>query len=228
MRHNQTTHRWLRGVASAAKLALSLCAVGLAAPGCADDDEPEIAPAALEGREGVAGRLDELEDRAAIGSVAACYGRGHDAIFTDLGGGQAEARAILGECFEPGVRARVFFFGAPQPTAVLEGLDGLIGFIEQFAIDSRYTSARNVPGNVEITLRPDGTATMLSSTSAPHFIAPEAGGVVPTVDVITARYVDELRRGEDGRFRTYAKDLFIDEAWRGSGQYPFAPPAGGP
>jgi SnoaL-like domain len=222
MRTNRTIERWWASARPAAGLVAALSAAWLLLAGCAADDQPGEAPSPVVQGADVERRVAELEDVEAIREAAACYGRGHDAIFFDLGGDQAEARSILGGCFEPGVTSRVYFFGAPDPAATLAGLDGLIGFIEKFALDNHYTGARNTPGNVDVTLHGDGTATMTTSGATPHFIASGAGGVEPTVDVITARYVDRLRKGEDGLWRTYEKELRIDAVWRGSGQYPLA------
>lgn len=168
-------------------------------------------------------RLQALEDRDAIREVAACYGRGHDAIFTDLGGAKTEAFDILDSCFMPDVQTEVFFFDNPVPAAQLDGLDQLVGFIEQFAIDTGYTGARNVVGDVQIELHDDGTAFMVSATATPHFIAPaDPTAVAPTVDLVTARYEDTLVQDEDGVWRTQTKVLRLDDFWRGQGSFPLA------
>lgn len=216
-----TTWRAGRGAARALLFTLWALAAPLGAAACADDDGPagEDAPATDADAER---RLAELEDREAVRDVAACYGRGHDAIFFDLRGDKREAKSILETCFEGGVRTKVYFFDAPEPAQTLEGLDGLVEFVAAFALANDYTSARNTPGNVHIDLRADGTATMTTAGATPHFIRPAGEGLEPSVDVITARYVDEVRRGDDGRWRTYAKELHIDAVWRGGGLYPLA------
>ncbi|HEU4533798.1 MAG TPA: nuclear transport factor 2 family protein [Polyangiaceae bacterium] len=230
---NDTTRRAARGTARALLFTLLALAAPLGAAACADDDGPTGGGAPTTGAEAYtdadadadadAGRrLAELEDREAIRDVAACYGRGHDAIFFDLRGDKREAKSILETCFEAGVRTKVYFFDAPEPAQTLEGLDSLVEFIAAFALANNYTSARNTPGNVHIDLRADGTATMTTAGATPHFIRPAGEGLEPSVDVITARYVDEVRRGDDGRWRTYAKELHIDAVWRGSGLYPLA------
>lgn len=170
-----------------------------------------------------ADRLQALEDRDAIREVAACYGRGHDAIFQDLGGAKTEAFDILSTCFTPDVHTDVYFFGAPEPVAQLDGLDQLVGFIEQFAIDTGYTGARNVVGDVQIELGDDDTAVMVSATATPHFIQPvDPAAIAPTLDMVTARYEDTLVRDEDGTWRTQTKVLRLDHFWRGQGSYPLA------
>ncbi|MEM9459860.1 MAG: nuclear transport factor 2 family protein [Myxococcota bacterium] len=168
-----------------------------------------------------ADRLQALEDRDAIREVAACYGRGHDVIFTDLGGPKTEAFDILSTCFTPDVHTDVYFFDDPLPVASLDGLVELVGFIEQFAIDTGYTSARNVVGDVQIELHEDDTAFMVSATATPHFIQPvDPAAVEPTVDLVTARYEDHLVRDDDGTWRTQTKVLRLDDFWRGQGSYP--------
>lgn len=243
MQSNQNI-RTIKRVAGAVGLSMALLSSVGAVSACGPGDEPGREPAAHEvsaqSLEALAGsdelsaspsalrslrnRLRALEDVEALREAAACYGRGHDAIFFDLGGPKAEAFSILESCFESDVRTTVYFFGGPQPVAELNGLSALVGFIENFAISSRYTRARNTPGNIDITLNDDGTATLLSSGATPHFIAATAGGVEPTVDVFTARYVDRLRKGRDGRWRSFAKELHIDTVWRGNGQYPLGGP----
>lgn len=207
---------------------LSLSA--LLGAGC-DVEGPDIgvrsAHAASHGS-GLSARVAALEDRQAITDVAACYGRGHDAIFDDLGGAEEQALAILSTCFTDDVHTTVYFFDEGTPVAELDGLDALVGFVAQFAIESGYTHARNNVGNVVIELDGDGLATMHSSTVTPHFIAPsEEGGVELGVDLVSARYVDQLERGSDGIWRTYEKVLILDALWRAEGLYPLGPGAQG-
>ena len=169
-------------------------------------------------------RTQELEDREAIRSAVACYGRGHDEIFRHLQGDQSPSLAILSECFTADVTSDVYFFNSPTPTTQLTTLAQLVGFIEQFAIDNSYTGARNIVGDVGIEFTGPDTARVLSATSTPHFIAPaNAPQNEPTVDVVSARYIDEMVRGSDGVWRSRHKTLILDEFWRGTGFYPFAP-----
>lgn len=174
--------------------------------------------------EDLAVRTQELEDREAIRTAVACYGRGHDEIFRHLQGNQSPSLAILRECFTDNVTSDVYFFNSPTPTAQLTTLDQLVGFIEQFAIDNSYTGARNIVGDVAIEFTGPDTARVLSATSTPHFIAPvNSPQAEPTVDVVSARYIDEMVRGSDGVWRSRHKTLILDEFWRGTGFYPFAP-----
>lgn len=164
-------------------------------------------------------RLRQIEATLAIKDTAACYGQGHDAIFQDLGGNQQQAFAILRECFADDVQSDIVFFGTT--TDRLTSLTELVQFIETFAINENYTSARNVVGDVRVEFTGPRTAVMTSATQTPHFIAGN-GTEGPTVDVVTARYVDYLER-RHGKWRIVHKTLLIDEIWRGVGSYPFAP-----
>jgi SnoaL-like domain len=218
---------------SVQRLAALACAAVLAS-GCAGEARaegesgPELSDAAVD--EELRGQLDdlaartrELEDREAIRDAAACYGQGHDEIFGHLGADQTESLAILRECHTDDLATKVFFFDESTPTDELASLEELVGFIEQFAIDTGYTGARNVVGDIRIDFTGPDTAVMTSATQTPHFIqgtADPAGA--PTLDVVSARYVDELRRGEDGVWRSHKKSLIIDQIWRGIGFYPFA------
>jgi hypothetical protein len=206
-------------------LALACAAAALAA-GCDTTD-------AVDGNAGIdrevhaqledlAVRTQTLEDRDAIRSVAECYGRGHDEIFRHLQGDQRATLAILRTCFTDDVRSDVFFFNEATPMAQLTSLDQLVAFIEEFAVNSKYTGARNVVGDIGIELTGPDTAVMVSATSTPHFIQASAPGAQPTVDVVSARYRDEVVRGSDGAWRTRKKALVIDQIWRGTGSYPFA------
>lgn len=214
-------------------LALSLTASTLAA-GCeavdaqSDADTDAATDAALAGSsvraklEDLAVRTQVLEDREAIRGVAECYGRGHDEIFRHLQGDQAPSLAILRGCFTDDVQTDVYFFDEATPTARLTSLAQLVGFIEQFAVNTGYTGARNVVGDIGITFTGEATAVMVSATATPHFIAASGPGAQPTVDLVSARYRDEVVRGADGVWRSRKKALVIDQFWRGTGSYPFA------
>lgn len=163
-------------------------------------------------------RVQRLIDINAIKDTAACYGQGHDAIFDDLGGTQRDALAILRECFAEDVRSEVVFFGVT--TDRLDNLEQLVEFIEDFAIATNYTSARNIVGDVRVRFTGPHSAIMTSATATPHFITGD-GTAAPTMDLVTARYVDRLERRR-GHWRVVQKTLIIDEIWRGVGVYPFA------
>jgi hypothetical protein len=172
--------------------------------------------------EDLAVRTQVLEDREAIRAVAECYGRGHDEIFRHLQGDQRASLAILRGCFTDDVATDVFFFTEEAPMARLASLEQLVGFIEQFAVTTKYTGARNVVGDIGITFTGPDTAVMVSATSAPHFIQAPGPGAQPTLDLVSARYRDEVVRGADGVWRTRKKALILDQFWRGTGSYPFA------
>lgn len=167
-------------------------------------------------------RLQNLEDRAAIRSVVDCYGHGHDTIFFHLGEDQREALQILRNCFADDVTTKIVFFDAAQPAVTLTSLSQLVGFIEHFAIVNNYRSARNVPGDVQISRTGPGRARVLSATAAPHFIRKaDADAASPaSIDLITARYIHDVVRGRDGVWRTQSFTLVIDELWHGTGLYP--------
>ncbi len=207
---------------------LALVCAAAFAPGCEamqSEEGGDTTTADLSVRaqlEDLAVRTQVLEDREAIRSVAECYGRGHDEIFRHLQGDQSASLAILRNCFTDDVQSDVFFFNEQTPMAQLKSLGELVGFIEQFAVNTKYTGARNIVGDVGITFTGPDTATMVSATSTPHFIQPTGTGAQPTVDIVSARYIDEVVRGADGVWRSRKKSLILDQFWRGTGSYPFA------
>src|SRR5262249_40527953 len=113
-----------------------------------------------------------------------------------------------------------FLFDETTPTTTLHSIRDLIGFVESFAKDQGYSSARNVPGNVQVEFTGPTTARVQSSTVAPHFLT--IGPKSPATDFVEARYVNNLARGNDGFWRTVEFDLVVQQIWRGVGTYPFA------
>src|SRR5215510_10450186 len=169
---------------------------------------------------GVAARVQQLEDREAVRAIPSCYGYGHDLIFKHLGGDQTEAISALRRCYVNALTTNVFLFDETTATTTLHSIHELIGFVESFAKDQGYTSARNVPGNVQVEFTGPATARVQSSTVAPHFLT--IGPKSPATDFVEARYVDNVVRGNDGVWRTVEFDLVVQQIWRSAGTYPFA------
>lgn len=171
-------------------------------------------------------RVQRLSDLQELRGIIDCYGMGHDLIFKDLGGAHREALDVLRRCHVEDLVTNVFLFDESRPAQRLESLTAFVGFVDAFAQQNGYTSARNVPGNVRIELLDPATAKILSSTEAPHFLTkgPPAASDRPTLDLVEARYVDTAKRGRDGTWRTVARDLIVQQIWRGEGAYPFAAP----
>lgn len=171
----------------------------------------------------IAQQVQELKDEAALRGIMDCYGQGHDTIFFHLGTGQSEALKLLKECFADDVKSDIYLFDGKTPAASLTTLEQLVGFIETNAMNSNYRSARNTPGDVRVQRTGANSARILSSTSAPHYLramtypAPQAA-----IDLITARYANEVVKDADGKWRTHSFTLILDELWRGSGSYPMA------
>lgn len=166
------------------------------------------------------GSLEEERLRAGVARVPSCYGRGHDAIFRDLGGTHAEARDLLGGCFSEDVQTDFYFFDGATPTH-LDGLDALIGFIDGFASSTGYHTARNTPGNVSVEMTGSSSARVVSSGTTPHFSRlPATAGDPAFVDMISARYVNEVTLGSDGVWRTTVFTIHVDEIWRAEGAFP--------
>ena len=173
-----------------------------------------------DGPAGVAARLQRIEDLEAVRAIPACYGYGHDLIFKHLGADQTEAAEALQRCHENALTTRVFFFDETRATTTLHSIRELIAFVESFARDQGYSSARNVPGNVQVGFTGPTTARVQSSTVAPHFLT--LGQRSPAADFVEARYVSNVARGDDGVWRVVEFDLVVQQIWRGVGVYPFA------
>ena len=171
---------------------------------------------------GVAARLQRIEDLEAVRAIPACYGYGHDLIFKHLGGDQTEATDALQRCHINALTTRVFLFDETTAATTLHSIGDLIAFVESFAKDQGYTSARNVPGNVQVEFTGATTARVQSSTVAPHFLT--LGPKSPATDFVEARYVSDVVRGGDGVWRAVEFDLVVQQIWRGVGVYPFARP----
>jgi len=175
-----------------------------------------------DGAAGVAARLQRIEDLEAVRAIPACYGYGHDLIFKHLGGDQTEAIDALERCHVNALTTHVFFFDETTATTTLHSIRDLIAFVESFAKDQGYSSARNVPGNVQVEFTGPTTARVRSSTVAPHFLT--LGSKSPAADFVAARYVSDVVRGSDGVWRAVECDLVVQQIWRGTGVYPFAQP----
>jgi hypothetical protein len=194
--------------------------VGLALTAGAQASMPGHAARPGDGTAGVAARIQQLEDLEAVRAIPACYGYGHDLIFTHLGGDQAEAINALRRCHVNALTTNVFLFNETTAITTLHSIRDLIGFVESFANDQGYSSARNVPGNVQVEFTGPATARVQSSTVAPHFLT--IGPKSPAIDFVEARYVNKVVRGNDGVWRTVEFDLIVQQIWRGAGTYPFA------
>jgi hypothetical protein len=175
-----------------------------------------------DGPAGVSARLQRIEDREAVRAIPACYGYGHDLIFKHLGADQTEAIAALQRCHVNALTTHVFLFDETTAATTLHSIRDLVGFIESFARDQGYSSARNVPGNVQVEFTGPTTARVQSSTVAPHFLT--LGSKSPAADFVEARYVSDVVRGSDGVWRAVEFDLVVQQIWRGVGVYPFAQP----
>jgi hypothetical protein len=173
-----------------------------------------------DGASGVSARIQQLEDLEAVRAIPACYGYGHDLIFKHLGGDQTEALNALRRCHVNALTTNIFLFNETTATTSLHSIPELIGFVESFAKEQGYSSARNVPGNVQVEFTGPATARVQSSTVAPHFLT--IGPKSPATDFVEARYVNNVVRGNDGVWRTVEFDLVVQQIWRGVGAYPFA------
>ena len=175
-----------------------------------------------DGAEGIAARLQRIEDLEAVRAIPGCYGYGHDLIYKHLGSDQVEAIDALQRCHVNALTTRVFLFDEATAATELHSIRDLIAFIESFARDQGYSGARNVPGNVQVAFTGPATARVQSSTVAPHFLT--VGSKSPATDFIEARYVSDVVRGNDGVWRVVEFDLVVQQIWRGTGVYPFAQP----
>lgn len=203
------------------KAIVVLCGVvGLALTVGAQASMPGHAARPGDGTAGVAARIQQLEDLEAVRAIPACYGFGHDLIFKHLGADQTEAINALRRCHVTALTTNVFLFDETTASTTLHSIGDLIAFVESFAKDQGYSSARNVPGNVQVEFTGPATARVQSSTVAPHFLT--IGPKSPATDFVEARYVNNVVRGNDGVWRTVEFDLVVQRIWRGGGTYPFA------
>jgi len=198
-----------------------LCGVvGLVLTVGAQASMPGQSARSSDGTPGVAARLQQIEDLEAVRAIPECYGYGHDLIFKHLGSDQTEAINALRRCHVNALTTNVFLFDETTPTTTLHSIRDLIAFVESFAKDQGYSSARNVPGNVQVEFTGPATARVQSSTVAPHFLT--VGPKSPAADFVQARYVSNVVRGNDGVWRAVEFDLVVQQIWRGAGAYPFA------
>jgi hypothetical protein len=193
--------------------------VGLALTVGAQASMPGHAAHLGDGASGLLARIQQFEDLEAVRAIPACYGYGHDLIFKHLGGDQTEALNALRRCHVNALTTNVFLLKETTATTTLHSLPELIGFVESFAKDQGYSSARNVPGNVQVEFTGPATARVQSSTVAPHFLT--IGPKSPATDFVEARYENNVVRGNDGVWRTVEFDLVVQQIWRGVGTYPF-------
>jgi hypothetical protein len=175
---------------------------------------------ASDGSASIAARLQRIEDLEALRAIPGCYGYGHDLIYKHLGADQTEAIDALQRCHVNALTTHVFLFDETTAMTTLHSVRDLIGFIESFAKDQGYSSARNVPANVQVEVTGPTTARVQSSTVAPHFLT--LGPKSPAADFIQARYVSDVVRGSDGIWRVTEFDLVVQQIWRGVGAYPFS------
>ena len=198
-------------------LAMWCCLAGLAITVGA---QVEISGQTGDGTAGVVARLQRIEDLETVRAIPACYGYGHDLIFKHLGGDQTQAIDALRRCHVNALTTHVFLFDETTATTTVHSIRDLVAFIESFAKDQGYSSARNVPGNVQVEFAGPAAARVQSSTVAPHFLT--VGPKSPATDFVEARYVNNIVRGNDGVWRTVEFDLVVQQIWRGAGTYPFA------
>ena len=183
---------------------------------------PGYAMRAGDDASGSMARLEKLESLEAVRAIPSCYGYGHDLIFKDLGGTHQEAIDALRRCHVDSLTTNVFLFDEARPIATLHSIGELIAFVESFAKEQGYSSARNVPGNVQVEFTGPASARVQSSTVAPHFLT--VGPKSPGTDFVQARYVDNVVRGRDGIWRAIEFDLVVQQIWRSAGTFPFAKP----
>lgn len=210
------------------RAAIAVAVISAPVAGCATESpeamQESVTASELTSHRRLAAEVQRLADLQALRQMIDCYGTGHDLIFKDLGGAHLEALDMLRRCHVEGLITNVFLFDETKPAQRLDSLTAFVGFVDSFAQQNGYSSARNTPGNVRIELTGRSTAKIYSSTAAPHFLTRTAAapGDRPTLDLVSARYVDTVVRGDDGQWRTVERDLVVQQIWRGEGGYPFA------
>ena len=201
---------------------VACCAVGLAAAAGAHLPAAGKTDQIADNVPALTAKVQRLTDLEEIRAIPSCYGFGHDLIYRHLQGDHSDAIAALRRCFVDNLTTNVFMFNETTPAPPpLHSIDELIKFVEGFAVLEGYSSARNVPGNVQVEFTGPSSARVQSSTVAPHFLT--IGPNSPSTDFIEARYVHNVVRGDDGVWRAVEFDLVIQQVWRGFGTLPPLP-----
>src|SRR3954469_1146063 len=146
-----------------AKSVLSMIALAAGLAGCATQTaEAGHEDSELASHQRLVDTVQRLSDLQELRQVIDCYGAGHDLIFKDLGGAHREALEVLRRCHVEGLVTNVFLFDESKPAQRLDSLTAFVGFVDGFAQQNGYTSARNVPGNVRIELTGPASAKIWS------------------------------------------------------------------
>lgn len=173
----------------------------------------------------------DLSDRAAIMDVATCFGRALDVLSHAAAAPQAERRdaglSILRMCLTEDAEFSSFLLSEDtSPVFTASGVEAWADFVLATTQMQNYTTTRHLVSNIAIEFTSEDSALVTSYAIIPHFIVgpvAEPDGpppIEPTMNLVPAKFIDEVERQEDGTWKSVRKSAVGEEAWLGTGFYP--------
>lgn len=173
----------------------------------------------------------DLSDRAAIMDVATCFGRGLDVLSHAAAAPEAQRRdnglSILRECLTEDAEFNSYLLSEETPPVfAATGVETWAEFVLATTQMQNYTTTRHLVSNIAIEFTSEDSALVTSYAIIPHFIVgppadPEAPPPIePTMNLVPAKFIDEVERQDDGTWKSVRKSAIGEEAWLGTGFYP--------
>ena len=173
----------------------------------------------------------DLSDRAAIMDVATCFGRGLDVLSHAAAAPEAQRReeglAILRECLTEDAEFNSHLLSEDTPPVfTATGVEAWAEFVLATTQMQNYTTTRHLVSNIAIEFTSEDSALVTSYAIIPHFIVGPAldpempPPIEPTMNLVPAKFIDEVERQDDGTWKSVRKSAVGEEAWLGTGFYP--------
>ncbi len=162
-----------------------------------------------------AARLQLLEDRDALRSLAYHYGRGNDELSIHLGDrakGRELAAAEYARSFAPDIEIEVFALGSPLRQ--VKGIAAWVDFADGFFKAKNYSSSLHLMSNFDISFIDADTARVNAYVGVPHFIrsaAKDQRSADTIVEYMLCRYDYVARRQRDGSWRIAKLRIDLEE-----------------
>lgn len=169
--------------------------------------------------------LERLQSERAILEIPECFALAMDTLGASPAGGQAEAKAIMQECYTDDASIKAYIIGNPDPILVADNLDTFISQIRASFDRSAYVITLHLMGNKKLSFMEDDTAKLLSRSITPHFVNGTGTERDGTVDLVPGRFEDEVVL-VDGVWKSQKKTIYIDAFWITKGTV-VALPSGG-